>query len=270
MGAANQIAYSAYEWWDLIPAIVGGIIGALAGGIPAWLLARRGSKENLARDKEQRTEKELASAFRVFTKLSMIINDLTSTLLQIEEMLLRPVDPDDESPTQRRVSAFAGAESEPTLMFTADDLYVLIAAGEVDYLTDLDLLGRRYAANLRTMHTYAQLKSKLHDLIGESEIIEFGPGDRIFTRIDAKNAAKLRMQARALESVIVPLIDGMRRDTQLGIKLAQQYGPKMKAYFGTRKVPFFDLTELKALFPSLAFDIAESDSEQCTGLRSGS
>jgi hypothetical protein len=35
------------QYWDLVPAVVGGIIGALAGGIPAWLLAKRQSDETL-------------------------------------------------------------------------------------------------------------------------------------------------------------------------------------------------------------------------------
>lgn len=248
------LVQSGYDWWDLVPAVVGGVIGALAGGIPAWLLARRESKETLRRDKEQRTEQDLAAAFRIYTKLSMMVNDLASTLIQIEDVLTRPVEPNDEAPTQRRISAFAGASSEPELSFTAEDLYVLVGAGEADYLTELDLFARRYSVNVRTMHTYAQLKTKLHDLIAESEDIKFGPNDTIYTKTNDKNAMKLRMQARTLESVIVPLIETIRNDTVLGVKLAQQYGPKMKRLFGARKVPFFDFSDLRNALPELPID----------------
>jgi hypothetical protein len=260
-GATHQLAQSAYEWWDLVPAIIGGVIGALAGGIPAWLLARRQSNETLRRDREQRTETELAAAFRIFTKLSLMVNDLASTLIQIEASLARPADPHDESPTQRRVPAMAGAPSDTDLAFTAEDLYVLIAAREEDYLADLDLFGRRYSANVRALYTYGGLKSKLHDLIAESEQIEFGPGDQIFTRIDAPNAAKLRMQARTLESVIVPLVEAMKNDLILGVRLAQQYGPKMKAYFGKRTVPFFDFTDLKETLPWVWREVADLENQ---------
>lgn len=254
MDAVHQVAQVSYDWWDLVPAIVGGIIGALAGGIPAWLLARRESNENLRRDKEQRVEQELAAAFRIFTKLSIMVNDLASTLIQIEEMLLRPVDPNDEAPTQRRISAFAGAASEPELPFAPEELQILLAADEADYLMQLDLFARRYAGNLRALHTYGELKSKLHDLMAESEQVKFGPGNTILTKIDDKNAPKLRIQARTLESLIVPLIDAIRNDTVLGVRLALQYGPKMKAYFGNRRVPFFDFSDLKKVLPSLPIE----------------
>ena len=184
-----------------------------------------------------------------------MVNELASTLLQVEEMLTRSVDPNDESPTQRRVSAFAGAAAEPELTFTAEDLFVLVAAGEADYLTQLDLFGRRYAADIRTMHVYSTLKAKLHEVLAEAEDIKFGPDDTVLTRIDAKNAAKLRMQARTLESVIVPLIEALRNDVVLGVYLAEQYGPVMKKYFGDRRVPFFELSEIRKLLPQLPFKV---------------
>lgn len=211
---AVEIVQDSYDWWQLVPAVVGGVIGALAGGIPAWLLARRSSKESLSRDREIRKEAQLAAAFRIFTKLSMMVNDLASTLMQIEEMLKRPVDPYDESPTQRRVSAFAGASSEAE-RFSADELAILVAANETDYLTELDLFGRRYQAFLRTLGTYGQLKSKLHDLLSQSEDLQFGPGDTLRSRTTMKNAQILRMQSRTLESVAVPMIDGCERTRRL-------------------------------------------------------
>lgn len=62
------------------------------------------------------------------------------------------------------------------------------------------------------------------------------------------------MQARTLESVIVPLIDGLRHDTVFGVKLAQEYGPKMKEYFGNRRIPFFDFSDLRSALPHLAIE----------------
>jgi hypothetical protein len=232
------------EWWDLVPAIVGGVIGALAGGLPAWFLANKASKEAFARDKETRLQQELAAGFKIFSKLSVMVNDLASTLMQIEEMLERPFDPNDESPTQRRISAFAGANPEPELQFTADDLYVLVAAKETDYLTELDLFGRRYAANVRSLHTYGLLKAKLHDTIASSEDVLFLPGDAIATPAQGPGAVRLRLQARTLESLIVALIENFRKDTALGVRLAKQFYPKMKGYFKDQAVPGFEFTEL--------------------------
>lgn len=129
-----SLGQSAYDRWDLVPAIVGGIIGALAGGLPAWLLAKRASNETLARDRLAREDSDFASVFRIHTKLGAMVNDLAATTLQVREMLERPFDPRDESPTQRRVSAFAGKQARRDLTFAPEELAVLVSAEKLTIL----------------------------------------------------------------------------------------------------------------------------------------
>jgi hypothetical protein len=64
--------------WELISAVIGGVIGALTGGIPSWALAKRQSNETLRRDREQRVEVQKALAFSTAVKLLHIINSTIS------------------------------------------------------------------------------------------------------------------------------------------------------------------------------------------------
>src|SRR3990170_1535127 len=228
-----------YDWWDLVPAIVGGVIGALAGGIPAWLLATRGSKETLARDRLAREDADFAAVFRIHTKLGAMVNDLVTTVLQIREMLERPFDPRDESPTQRRVSAFAGKQARRDLTFAPEELSVLVSAEKADFLTELDLFSRRYLANMVALEKYGEMKEALQDALCDCDDIQFGPNDVIMTSSQGSNANKIRLKARTLESVIVPLIEMMERDARHGVDLAEQFADKVKPHFPNRKVPGF-------------------------------
>ncbi|MBL8656932.1 MAG: hypothetical protein JNJ92_06170 [Altererythrobacter sp.] len=240
---------SAYDWWELIPAIVGGIIGAFAGGIPAWLLARRASKETLLRDRLSREEAELAKVYSAHTKLGVMVNDLVTTVLLVRDMMTRPVDPRDESPTQRRVSAVAGKQLRPELLFSPDDLAIFIAANQPDYLSELDLFSRRYAADMNVLETYGVLKAELHNLISDCPEIRFGRGDAVSTPSTGPTANKLRMKARTLESVIVPLIEMMERDARHGMELAKRFDTVLKGHFPNRKVPGFQFErDIEAAF----------------------
>ena len=234
------VGQTPYDWWDLVPAIVGGIIGALAGGIPAWLLARRASREALERDRLNREEVELVQVFRVHTKLGIMVNDLTSTLLQIREMLARSYDPRDESPTQRRISAFAGKNFKTEAAFAPDELAIFMSAARPEYLTELDLFSRRYFADMEILDTYGRLKAELHDLVSDSDELRFGEGDRVSTSTVGRLANKLRMKARTLESIIVPCIAMMERDARNGINLAEKFDTVLKPHFPHRKIPGFE------------------------------
>ena len=231
----------------------------MAGGIPAWFLAKRASKETLDRDRLQRLDAELAIAFRVHTKLGIMFNDLSATVLQIREMLKRSFDPRDEAPVQRRVSAFAGKQLLRDISFTADELALFVAVNELDYLSELDLFARRYHSDMVALDTYGKLKTELHNLISDSAHVKFGPGDVILTRTDDPDAAKFRVKARTLESLIVPLIKMMEEDTRMGMRLAKQFDKKLKHHFPSRKVPGFDLGEAERLFPDILEVADKSD-----------
>lgn len=247
-----ELGIKAADWWSLASAIIGGVIGSFAGGIPAWLLARRASREASKNERERQAELDQTAWFRIFVKLSTIANGLLSTLIQIDEMLTTSlVDEHDEAPTQRRVLAFAGLNSRDAVTFHADELQVLMKADEADYLSDLELLAQRHLAILLALEEYGRRKAKLHDFLTSVEGTSFGPKDTMSTHLIGANAIRARAEARALESIIAPAVEFLRRDSKFAIKLGEQFGPKMKKFFPTKKVPSFQFDRLQELSPGM-------------------
>lgn len=74
-------------YWDIVPAAVGGIIGALAGGVPAWLIARKQLLEALKRDEDVRVRNEKSSAFQVAIKLILITNNIVGLRTHVQKCL---------------------------------------------------------------------------------------------------------------------------------------------------------------------------------------
>ena len=125
---ADLVAY-----WDLVPAAVGGIIGALAGGIPAWLLAKRQSDETLRRDTEQRTENQKALAFAAAIKLIQIINSIVSLRNHVRSCFALLDDPAHAhmEPWQVLVPMI-GHTDEGSIRFTAEEMGVLAAVSTAE------------------------------------------------------------------------------------------------------------------------------------------
>ena len=73
--------------WDLVPAAVGGVIGALAGGVPAYALARLASKEAKRKDDETRLAADIALLYSAAQRLIDIANGLYTVCLQFNEQL---------------------------------------------------------------------------------------------------------------------------------------------------------------------------------------
>ena len=93
-----QVCQQLIESSDMASAIVGGLIGALAGGLPAWVLAKRQSNEVLRRDREQRVENQKTLAFAVCVKLLHIINSTISLSNHVKSCLALRDDPANATP----------------------------------------------------------------------------------------------------------------------------------------------------------------------------
>ncbi|MYM00375.1 hypothetical protein GR702_21835 [Novosphingobium sp. FGD1] len=156
------------EWVkDVVIPLVSGIGGAVVGAGASYFassrLAKLASDEVLARDKAARADQDKRAAHQVFVKLHAIANSIGSFQKQTLEMVAK-ADSDGNShmPLYQRLSPFAGIEREPSIEFSAEELAVYIGAKQADYVDDLLLLSRRYAACLASLDTFAKLKTDLH------------------------------------------------------------------------------------------------------------
>ena len=238
------------SWLDLVAPTAGVIIGALISGIVAFRVAKWQAVNTERKENERREEEERAAAFKLFAKLSMILNGLISLVMQIDEMQTREVAPDDPAPNQRKISAFANISLDDAPLFSSDELYLLVKMKETDFLTDLDLLARRYRSFIGGLLTYGERKKVLHELMSAEPMV-FGSDATVYTPKDSPNAQKLHLEAMTLETVISPLVETAQQDAKLAVKIAQQFGPKMKGYFGEGQVPAFNLGNLDELKPEL-------------------
>ncbi len=147
----------------LMSGIGGAVIGAGASYFASSRLAKLASDEVLERDRAVRADQNKRAAHQVFVKLHAITNSLGSFQKQTLEMVAK-ADSDGNShmPLYQRLSPFAGIDREPSIEFSAEELAVYIGAKRADYVDDLLLLSRRYAACLASLDTFAKLKTDLH------------------------------------------------------------------------------------------------------------
>ncbi|HEY1604396.1 MAG TPA: hypothetical protein VGF77_02225 [Allosphingosinicella sp.] len=144
-------------------AISGAIVGAAASYLASSRLAKQASDEVLERDKIARRDQDKRAAHQVFVKLHVITNSLASYHKQIIEMVEKADgDGNGHMRLYQRLSTFPGIEREPSIEFSAEELTIYIAAKRADYVNDLLLLARRYAACLVSLETFAKLKIELH------------------------------------------------------------------------------------------------------------
>lgn len=147
----------------LVSGIGGAVVGAGASYFASTRLAKLAADEVLARDEAARVDQDKRAAHQVFVKLHAIANSLGSFQKQTLEMVAKAdSDGNVHMPLYQRLSPFAGIERESSIEFSAEELAVYIGASRADYVDDLLLLSRRYAACLASLDTFAKLKTDLH------------------------------------------------------------------------------------------------------------
>lgn len=226
----------------MISAIVGGLIGALAGGIPAWALAKRQSNETLRRDREQRVENKKALAFSVVVKLLHIINSTISLSNHVKSCLALRNDPAHSKmePWQVLIPMIGHADDEGSIRFSAEEMAVFSSFNEYDFMQDMMLLAMRHSSSLATFKEYCVMRNdfrvrgpKPKDFNGQ-----IGGGWLTPEEVDSYKPYTIPMN-----NVVLALDAGLEEDVRLARSVAQRFGPVTAKHFGVAK--FANLT-----FPS--------------------
>lgn len=148
--------------WNLWSAIAGGVIGSLAGGIPAWLLARKSSNEVLARDREQRRERDKALSYAVAFKLLTITSSIVSLYKHVVGHLDALKHPSHEGMAPWQVlRPMVGFTDEGQERFTSDEMAIYAAGDQTQFAMDAMLLARRHASSLSSFQTYCEKRFEL-------------------------------------------------------------------------------------------------------------
>jgi hypothetical protein len=230
----------------MAPAIVGALIGALAAGVPAYLIAERQSAETLKRDNDERERRDKLSANKVFVKLMQICNEFLDTRKQIERMLTLPVSADDRFPIQRRVSVLVGLNSEP-MTFEADELAIFVSKTDVDLINDLELLRRRRNALVIQFGEYKDRKIAHSALLSNSREFQYGTDGMIRMKVSPEQLAKLQYEEAQIESLIAPMIDVVREESRTCLRVAEKFNVAVKHLFSSGVQQFDTATGYEAL-----------------------
>jgi hypothetical protein len=210
------------------------ILGAVIAGVISWLLARRTSNETLQRDREQRREEKLGLALQAHVKLKTIIDNLGTLLRMIERALANP--PSSGSRPWMCVEPIIGHRSESAVEFTAAELALFLEAQRADIANDMQLLAHRNATDGAVLNTYNARRADLKLKMPPPQLIQ---GTNATTALTREQAQALAPDMVALDSLIDQLVPALREDLALGLRIAEAFGPVLKAHFGDKRFPAF-------------------------------
>lgn len=231
------IDWTGAEWWDLVPAIVGALAGAAAAFIPAYFFARKSSRETLERDRVSRLEQQKAATFRALVKLQIIVNGISDTHRQLEEMISAADSAglQDQSLWQK-VTPMIGFSVAP-VRFEAEEVTVFIGK-ESDYLNELLLLAERYDSMIVTFKAYSDRRERLTEQF--SAVMNGLVGS---TWLDAEVHAKFASTITALDTLIIQLRDNLASDYKMALSVAGKFGPKARTQLNDPSFPLLSTEE---------------------------
>lgn len=219
------------------------LLGAIAGYYPASRLAKRASDEVLRRDAAARRDQDVRAARQVFVKLHIIANRLGSYLQQLTGMIEKADrDGNGHMALHERLSVFSGVDREPTIEFSAEELAIYIAAKRPDYVDDLLLLSRRYAATLIHLQTFGDMKVSLYELttrLGATTRAETGVTTTRVPRTDPL-ANQIIVKSGDLEFFAREMVDLTTQYDLFARDIASRFAEVTDGCLGKGAVPGFE------------------------------
>jgi hypothetical protein len=229
----TQVCQQLIESSDMVSAIVGGLIGALAGGIPAWALAKRQSNEMLLRDREQRVENQKALAFSVVVKLLHIINSTVSLSNHVKSCLALRDDPANThmEPWQVLVPMI-GHTDEGSIRFTSDEMGVFAAANEYDFMQDMMLLAMRHSSSLAVFQEYCSMRNEFRAIGPKPTDFDGQIGGGWLT---PEEVSKFKPYTIPMNNVVIGLDTGLDKDVCLARTVSKRFGLVTARHFKVKQ-----------------------------------
>lgn len=220
------------NWWDLVPATVGALVGAAAAAIPAFFLARNASRETLRRDQESRLERQKNATLRGLATLVRIVNGIENIHRHIEELIKES---ENANPTGmelwQRILPIVGIEKDEWY-FETEDVAIFVSAKKFDFFNDILLLSHRYTSLKIALQYYGDSRSRLTDELPSQMEGQIGHAYLSPAEMD-----RFRPRAVQLETLAVQIRTTARDDWDFAKKVASQFGPIAREYFKDSSFP---------------------------------
>lgn len=232
--ATVLVASTGPDAWDAAVAFGSAIMGAIVGAVPAFILARRSSKEVLERDRTARLEQEKAVGMRAHIKLGTIVN----SILTLQRQLLAAVGdaPAEGVELWQCVLPVVGFAGEERITFDAEEAALFLAAGRGEFAEALLLLARRHAVQAEVMKEYNFRRTQLRKDMPPPRHVEGSVGS---TYLNQEEMMRVRPQMVELNSLLEQLLGHLEEDVVLALALARDFGPILRPYFKDDSYPAF-------------------------------
>ncbi|MEA3037115.1 MAG: hypothetical protein QOH04_2892 [Sphingomonadales bacterium] len=224
--------------WDAAVALGSAVVGAVVGAVPAFVLAKRSSREVLARDRTARLEAQKAGGMRVHIKLGTIVNSMLTLKRQLREATSNP--PMEGAELWQCVEPVVGFAGEEHITFDAEEAAVFLAAGKGDYVEALLLLARRHSVEAEVMKEYGVRREQLRRDMPPPAVVE---GTKGSTYLNREEFMRVRPQMVGLNTLLTQLLEHLDEDVALGLALARDFGPILRDYFKDPTYPQFVIPE---------------------------
>lgn len=218
----------AVDFSDLITAVIGGIIGALAGGVPAYLIARSQAKEFLERDAASKTREEKARGLTASVKVLQISNSIFALRKHVEACLLRTEGESEAMEPWQRLIPMVGHTDERSIRFNDDEIVLIARTKQSQLMQDMLLLANRHAASLEAWRVYCERRDQLNERLPKPTHFE---GDRGSATITEKELMELMPYTIPLNNLTLSLRVGLAEDAALAIKVMTELSPALADYF---------------------------------------
>ena len=224
--------------WDLAASVAGGIIGALAGGVPAYLLATKAARESADKDRRTQVDGELALVHSTFVKLLEIVNGTYTICSQVNDMLYQShAKGARDKPLWQRVIPLVGFDDSAPIRFDSKEIALFMRGSDahVEFANELMLLDKRYSTLRASIKDYSVRREALADKLTIIDAVdEFGT-----TTLEKKEFGKLLPLMMSLDSVADHLVKTMHHDRRTAQRLSARFGGLAKELFPNNRVPGF-------------------------------
>lgn len=242
---AIQFVNYAIDVSDLVTAIIGGVIGALAAGVPSFLIARMQARELLRRDAEAKTREERALALTTAIKFIQITNYSLLGLRNHVEACFVATEREKMEPWQRLIP-MVGHSDEAAIRFNDSEITLLARARHAGLMQDLLLLANRHSSSIVAWQDYCRRREDIADRAPKPTSFEGKRGSVVLT---AEQVSTLKIYTIPLNNLALAMRAHLNEYVQFAQEIAAALPEAYSNYFKIENV-------IELAFPSDA-ELAE-------------
>ncbi len=200
---------TASDWVALAAGFGGALLGAIVGGVIAWLIAAR-----------ERHERRKAGAYRVQLKVNRMLSDVSNIKDAIEQDIQKADSHGlKNEETWTKVTPIMGAFKP--IAVDLEDLIWLIEAKEYGIYDDIVQFEMRHTAVCQAVDQYGVLRSEFRDLIPT----QGGTGSLLHTGLTKEIYDRVRVRMLEMNTLIESLIPLLGEYIVSGRSLVRRIGP---------------------------------------------